>query len=225
MKPSRRIGVFASVPVFLGLEAIKRILRVLYAALASDVLYSASPLPEVLFWVSVTLEMLALALAVGTITVAVKDGARKGAALLGLFVGVLLLDGIIAFLIDLWQHNIAGIEAYAALNLLLQTAEPAAVLLGGFILAVLFGRTGKTDAGRCMLSVGTVSALYTATRLAVVLTDVIAFFRVYRYPTAAEITAMITDAVSVLLLCGVVFFGASFLTVRIWLRRKETDTL
>ena len=225
MKPSRRIGVFASVPVFLGLEAIKRILRVLYAALASDVLYSASPLPEVLFWVSVTLEMLALALAVGTITVAVKDGARKGAALLGLFVGVLLLDGIIAFLIDLWQHNIAGIEAYAALNLLLQTAEPAAVLLGGFILAVLFGRTGKTDAGRCILSVGTVSALYTAARLAVVLTDVIAFFRVYRYPTAAEITAMITDAVSVLLLCGVVFFGASFLTVRIWLRRKETDTL
>ena len=225
MKPSRRIGVFASVPVFFGLEAIKRILRVLYAALASDVLYSASPLPEVLFWISVTLEMLALALAVGTVAVAVKDGARKGAALFGLFVGVLLLDGITAFLIDLWQHNIAGVEAYAALNLLLQAAEPAAVLAGGFLLAVLFRRTGKTDAGRCMLTVGVLSAIYTAVRLAVVLTDVIAFFRLYRYPTAAEITSMITDAVSVLLLCGVVFFGASFLTVRIWLHRKESDTL
>ena len=226
MESSRRIGFFSSVPVFLGVEVLKRILRVLYAAFSSDVLYSSSPLPDILYWVAAGVEMIALALAVGTVAAAVKHSVRKGAALVGLSLGVLLFDGVLAFLIDLWQHNIAGVEAYAALNLLIQMIEPAALLVLGFVFAVVFRRAGKTDAGRCFLTVGVLAAIYTAARLAAVAVDIAEFFRIYRYPTAAEVTAMITDVVSVLLLCGVLFFGMAYITVRFWQRfddRKESS--
>ena len=216
---SRRVSLFYAVPAVLGLEIVKRILRVLVAAFSSDVLYRSSPLPDVLYWVSVGIEMIALGLAVGTVCLAIRNTGRA-AALAGLFLGTLVLDGAVAFLIDLWQHNIAGVEELAALNLLLQMVEPATVIAVGFGIALLFESIGKTG-GKPLLAAGVTAALYAVARLAAVASDVIAFFRVYRYPTAAEITSMITDGVSVLLLSGVLFFAAAYFAVFLWRRLSE----
>ncbi len=214
----RRIGIIVPALILFGGEILKRLLRILYAAAVSDVLYQSSPLAAVLNWASYAAEIAALAIAAALIASAVSRGCTTtGAAFLGIFLAALLFDGLAAFLTDLWQNNIAGVESYAALNLLSSMIEPAAVAAGTFAAALLFTRTKKTPRTRAVLSVSLVSALYTAARLVITGCDIVSFLRLYRYPTAPEITSMITDALTALLF-GVLLWGLAYLAVLILCR-------
>ena len=158
-KTSGALLLRAALVLVLG-SAVSRSVGVLYSAVATDIQYSASPLPSALYYLRQILA--AVSYGGGIAATAASVSAGLGGAPAILHSGVLLADALAAFCIDAFSGAVSGAALpFAAIMNLSEWLFASLFVAVAYLTARRMTRRGRTPARICVVS----AAFYLAGRL------------------------------------------------------------